>query len=286
MLVLVQRRLSAYLDGDLMSALKFPEKLQTLDDEIESEDSSDWSSKPINFHSVKEDDWRDSIQRMVMEDDYPDSCQADKKFLGGKQVHRAIEFFHSMMIFSLPDPFELEEKVANITGYLNGNLEQEAWEHAMVQLIQVLMKEVSHPGVNYLVHIGNIYRRLFSVALEDIKSGGKDSASFKQLPDAVERYLAAEFDTMLWALMSKTAENMHTALEPMYSTIDPHLPTFNPKTFADEKAASYYVKKSRYGERVCTSSISIRGRRRELESLGGSSHDGGDFGIYRSQSIS
>jgi Dynamin family len=39
----IEKRINSYLDGDLESALKFPEKLQTLEEEIGDEETSDWS---------------------------------------------------------------------------------------------------------------------------------------------------------------------------------------------------------------------------------------------------
>lgn len=154
--------------------------------------------------------------------------QADKKFLGGKQVQRAIEFFKIVMIDSLPDPYELKDKVANVTGYLNSGLQRENWEHAMVQIIKVCVKEVSHPGVNYLIkHVGNIFRRLFTLALDDVKTGEENSATFQLLPSSVENCLISKFEETLWNVMHNAADKTHCALEPMYSTVDPHLPTFS-----------------------------------------------------------
>jgi len=93
----------------------------------------------------------------------------------------------------------------------------------------VLMQDVTHPGINFLIkHVGFILRRLFHLALEDIKDGQKFSKTFRLLPNAVEDFLVTEFDSMLWGLMEDAAENVHTALEPLYSTIDPNLPTFHP----------------------------------------------------------
>jgi hypothetical protein len=222
----IQERILSYLDGDLGSSISFPEKLQTLAEEIDGEEDSNWSGRKLNFHSDKEDRWRDQIA--LMGGDYPVEIQADKKFLGGKQVQRAIEFFRVVMIESLPNPYRLDEKVANITGYLGGGLQRENWEHAMVQITEVLMKEVSHPGINYLVkHIGSIIRRLFSLALEDIKEGDELSHTFRMVPPAVERHLVAKFEVMLWDLLQNAADKIHCALEPMYSTIDPALPTFH-----------------------------------------------------------
>lgn len=235
----IVERLLAYLSGDLGSALNFPEKLQTLEEEIEEEEDSDWSAMELNFHSDKEDRWRDQIASM--EGQYPDEIQADKKFLGGKQIQRSIEFFRAVMTDALPDPYQLKEMVANTTGYLGDGLQRENWEHAMVQITHVLMKEISHPGVNYLVkHMGSILRRLFHLALDDVKEGEQFSATFKRIPGAVERYLVSEFDSMLWNVVGNAADKIHCALEPMYSTIDPGLPTFH---------ASHFEESSEVGEK-------------------------------------
>lgn len=89
--------------------------------------------------------------------------------------------------------------------------------------------------MNYLVkHIGAIFRRLFQLALEDIKEGGEFSSTFRLVPAQVEKYLSFQFDAMLWDLMVNAADKIHCALEPMYSTIDPSLPTFH-NTKVDDK---------------------------------------------------
>jgi hypothetical protein len=226
MLYIIIKRLHSYLDGDLESARRFPEKLQTLYDEIDDEEDSDWERKVLNFHSEKEAKWRDKIADL--EGAYPPELQANAKFLGGKQVQRAVEFFRLMMIESLPDPFSLRQHVANGAGYLSGGLQHENWERATVQITSVLMKDMSHPGVNYLVkHIGNIFRRMFQVALEDIKKGTELSLTFKLLPPHIDRILTAEYEEMLWELMVNAADKIHCSMEPMFSTIDPSIPTFH-----------------------------------------------------------
>lgn len=242
----VEKRILSYLDGDLESALKFPEMLQTLGEEIDDEEDSEWSQRELNHFSEAEDRWRDKIASM---DSYPVEVQADNKFLGGKQVHRAIEFFRAVMIDSLPDPYQLRDKVPNGTGYLGGGLQRENWERAMVQITRVCVKDVSHPGINYLIkHVGTIFRRLFGLALDDIKQGEQFSATFKLLPTAVERFLVSEFDEMLWKLMLNVAEKTHCSLEPMYSTVDPNLPTFHPNRFdsKDDDEELYVCKNGEY----------------------------------------
>ena len=240
-------RVTKYLDGDLESTLKFPEKLQTLDDELLEEEESDWANKELNHFSEFEDTWRDRIADM--EGDYHDCVQSDSKFLGGKQCQRAIAFFGSVLIDALPNPYDLKEYVRNSTGYMGGNLLRENWEGAMVQTTRMCMKEISHPGVNFLVkHIGVIFRRLFAVALDDIKQGERFSSQMKLLPLSVEKFLIHEFDEMLWELMSSVSEKSHDGLEPMYSTVDPTLPTFH--IVDDEKEdmlqAKYILENNQY----------------------------------------
>ena len=210
----IEKRLNSYLDGDLESAMKFPDMLQSLDEEIDEEDNSDWAGKELNHHSEMEDDWRNRIAEM--EGEYPDTVQPERKFLGGKQVHRAIDFFREVMIRALPDPFELKEIVGNATGFLGGGLQRENWERATVQVVRVCVKQISHPGINYLIkHIGCIFRRLFSLALEDVKQGEELSSTFRLLPSAVEKHFLNEFDTLLWKLMEDVASMSHQSLEPM-----------------------------------------------------------------------
>jgi hypothetical protein len=232
-LLAIEDKVLGYLNGDLESTMKFSEMLQSLEDEIDEEEESDWVSKDLNFYTEQEDAWRERISSFGGE--YPKEVQADSKFLGGKQYQRAIEFFRIVMIEALPNPYELKDKVANCTGYLSGGLQREAWENAMVQITRVSIKDVSHPGINYLIkHVGNIFRRLFLVAMADIKQGDEMSSIFKLLPSAVERYLSLQFDSMLWSLMEAAAEKTHFSLEPMYSTVDPHLPTFYASRFDEE----------------------------------------------------
>jgi hypothetical protein len=210
----IEKRMNSYLDGDLESAIKFPGKLQTLEEEIDDEDTSDWALKDLNHHSEMENNWRDMIADL--EGEYPDTVQPNKKYLGGKQVHRAIDFFREVMIRALPDPFELKEIVGNATGFMGGGLQRENWERATVQVVQVCVKQVSHPGINYLIkHIGCIFRRLFSLALDDVKQGEELSATFRLLPTAVEKHFLKEFDDLLWLLMVRVASTTHVALEPM-----------------------------------------------------------------------
>ena len=52
-LLALETKLLAYLDGDLESTMKFPDASQTLDDEIDEEEESDWAKKDLNFYSEK-----------------------------------------------------------------------------------------------------------------------------------------------------------------------------------------------------------------------------------------
>lgn len=148
MLTSIQERVAAYLDGDLLSSLKYTERLQTLEEELFQEEETYWAmGEDLNHHTDKEESWRSHIAEM---EEYPGEIQANKRFLGGKQVHRAIEFFRFVMIDSLPDPFELAELVPNAVGYGGGGLMRENWEGATKQICMVLMQDVTHPGINYL----------------------------------------------------------------------------------------------------------------------------------------
>lgn len=232
MVAKIQEKILNYLDGDLDSSIKFPEKLQTLDDEINGEDDSDWSSKELNFHSEKEDSWRDRIANLT---EYPEEIHPEARFLGGKQYQRAVAFFRAVMTEALPDPHELKAVVPNVTGYLSGGLQRENWERAMVEITKVSLKEVSHPGINYLIkHVGYIFRNLFLFALDDIKQGEEFSAQFKLIPSGMEKFLINEFDDMLWDLLKVTSSHIHFSMEPMYSSIDPNLPTLKFQDTDDE----------------------------------------------------
>ena len=87
MLFEIQDRILSYLDGDMELSIKFPDKLQTLDDEIEEEEESDWSTRELNFHSEKEDLWRDRVSKLA---EFPEHLHAEKYFVGGKQYQRAL----------------------------------------------------------------------------------------------------------------------------------------------------------------------------------------------------
>lgn len=61
LLLSVEEKILGYLDGDLQSAMKFPDILQTLNDELFDEEDSDWNLKRLNHHTENEDFWRDRI---------------------------------------------------------------------------------------------------------------------------------------------------------------------------------------------------------------------------------
>ena len=148
------------------------------------------------------------------------------------------------MIDALPDPFMLRDKVANVTGFLNGGLQHENWERAMVEITRVCLKDVSHPGLNFVVkHVGSIFRRLFSIAVEDVKQGEKFSSEFKQIPTGVENFLLSEFEEMLWELLLHASKEVHSSMEPMYSSIDPNLPTFRCERIVNEDRKNLFVKR-------------------------------------------
>jgi hypothetical protein len=180
----LQERMTAYLDGDLLAAITHTDRLQTLDEEIEAEEDSMWADEELNHHTAKEVKWRSHIAEM---EEVPEQIQPNMRFLGGKQVQRAIEFFGFVMIDTLPDPFELRDIVPNAVGYVGGGLMRENWEGATKQICMVLMRDITHPGINYLVkHIGYILHRLFQLAMVDIVEGRTNTAKlfvrFQLLP--------------------------------------------------------------------------------------------------------
>ena len=240
MLFRLQERILNYLDGDLELAKKSPAKLQTLEDEVDEEEESDWQGKTLNCHSAKEDEWRERIAKL---EEYPEHIHPEAKFLGGKQYQRAIEFYIVVLIDALPDPFKLRDLVATTTGYLSGGLQRENSERAIVEVTRVSLRDVSHPGINYLIkHVGCIFRRFFTIAMEDIKEGSEFSAEFKLMPTGIEKFVAAEYDDMLWTLLQQVSKDTHSSLEPMYSTIDPTLPTLHLSELENEPENELFVR--------------------------------------------
>ena len=209
----IEDRVSKYINGNLNACRNFPERMQTLGEEIQEESFSEWSSRKLNHH--KETNWRQRIE--VLDNQFPSFVQPNKAFLGGKQIQRAIEFFRAVMVDSLPDPQgEFRDLVANSVGYLANGTLRENWEQALVQIVETCVKEMTHPGINYVVkHVGYICRRLFRLAMDDIKQDDRFYDAFKVLPVAVEKHFMSKFDGMLWGLMQKSADRISMALEPM-----------------------------------------------------------------------
>ena len=136
----------------------------------------------------------------------------------------------------MPNPFDLKGFVANGAGYLQGGLLRENWEHAITAIVQMTVKKTIHPGINFLIkHVGQIFRRMFGIALEDVKQRDEFSATLKLMPSSVESFLGGKFDDMLWKVMEDAANSSHEALAPMYSTLDPTLPTFNATYLEDDE---------------------------------------------------
>jgi len=130
----------------------------------------------------------------------------------------------------------LQSLVPTATGYLGGGLQNENWENAMVKITQACLRDVSHPGINYLIkHIGSVFRRLFDIALDDVRQGEMFSSEYQLVPPSIDSFLRDSFDDLLWSLMVECANNAHMFLEPMYSTVDPTLPTFTALVQKNEK---------------------------------------------------
>lgn len=123
----------------------------------------------------------------------------------------------------------------NATGYGTGQMNYENWERSLVQTIQATMKKLVNPGINFLMkHIGSILRSLIDLAFEDVKTGEIMSSKYNLIPPSVEKHLHTKFEDMLWDLMVSSADKALVCLEPMYSTIDPTLPTLKSKVIYDE----------------------------------------------------
>lgn len=100
---------------------------------------------------------------------------------------------------------------------------------------------MSHPGINFFIkHVGSIFRKLFLVGIFDLKQGSSNTSKYLNLvPPAIETYLITKFDDMVWSLMETAANKTHISLEPMYSSLDPNLPTFHPIEDDDTKSDRY-----------------------------------------------
>ena len=96
----VCKRVKDYLDGDLVTAAKYPEHLMDLDEELMLEEDSEWCMKTLGRNASTDDEevWRDIMQTMIDNDKkMPEHVCADKKFLGGKQFHRAFILLKAAM---------------------------------------------------------------------------------------------------------------------------------------------------------------------------------------------
>jgi hypothetical protein len=223
----LQRKINEYLDGSLRLAQKLPQKLQILDDEMDDEEESEWRHKCLNQYTAGEEAWREHISKNINLRTLDQHVQPDVPLVGGKQYQRAFHFFKAVMIERLPEPFDLKNLVPTALGALRGGLNREDWEHATVEIIKACMSKVTHPGINFFVkHVGSIFRRFIHIALEDCKSGEHLSHTFGLLPPHVEKWLIGKYDTMIWELMCFASEKTHISLEPMYTTVNPNLPTF------------------------------------------------------------
>lgn len=221
----LSRKMVGYLDGDMKIAYDFPHLRQTLADELAEEQRSDWCNKKLNHHTEKKEHvWRGKAASQAS---HPIHVQPDAHFTGGKQVHRAMLCHESMMIESLSNPSKLRECAANAAGYLQNNICLENWERVAVQVTSSFMKDITHPGINFVIkHIGCILRRLFSIALQDVKTGEALSSTFRLLPASAEFHLKTLYDNFLWKIMTDAGSQCNALSEAMYSTVDPKIPTF------------------------------------------------------------
>jgi len=228
----VAKRVNSYLDGDLETASKFPDVLRDLEEELEEEEESEWCLRRLGTCATLDDEeeWRTLIDSLLDQRKIPSYVYPEKKFLGGKQFQRAGHLMKVVMAEAMPDPSHLKEYVPSGAGYLQGGLQRENWERATLAIVKMSSKKISHPGINFFIkHVGSIFRRLFLVGIHDLKQGSADvSIKFKLLPDGIESHLVTKFDNMVWNLMENAANKTHVSLEPMYSTLDPSLPTFHP----------------------------------------------------------
>ncbi len=101
-------------------------------------------------------------------------------------------------------------------------------------------KTSAHPGINFFIkHVGSIFRKLFQVALRDVKEDAAFSKQFCFLPSGIEHLLVSKFDDMVWELMETAADRTHVSLEPMYSSLNPRLPNFDLLEDEDDSLQTY-----------------------------------------------
>jgi len=156
-------------------------------------------------------------------------------------------FCISSHVEAIPDTSVLKKHIKNATGYGAGGLHHENWERALVQTVQSTMKEMTNPGINVLIkHVGSIIRGLISLAFVDVKSSGESAYLFRLIPEPAEQFLLKEFEDMLWELMRDAANKAIISLEPMYTTIDPTIPTFPNDITADKDIHTFYERAEDY----------------------------------------
>ena len=257
-------RISDYLDGDLETAAKFPEKSMDLDDELELEEDSEWFDQTLGNSASTEDEqkWRNIIDIMVDQKSMPLHVRADQKLLGGKQFQRAFRLLAAAMDEAFPDITAMKKYVASGAGYLQGGLQRENWERATLSIVKMTASMTVHPGVScslstvlspfrnfkltntffvllqinfFIKHVGAIFRNLFQIALEDTKLRSVDNARLLEICSGLEHRLVDEFDEQLWLLLETAADKTHLSLEPMFSILNPQLPNFHPVCDEDEE---------------------------------------------------
>lgn len=228
----VCKRIVDYLDGDLEAAISLPHHMMDLECELEQEEDAEWSDQTLGKRASVQDEekWRNIIAKMFETDTMPQHVCADKKFLGGKQFQRAKALLMAAMTEAFPDISKMKAFVASGAGYLQGGLQRENWERATLSIVKMTSLVTLHPGINFLInHVGTIFRKLFQVALMDIKMRSVDTSRIIEICPGLESCLAAKFDDMLWILMQNAAEKTHVAMEPWYSCLDPNLPGYEPQ---------------------------------------------------------
>jgi len=99
----IQKRITTYLDGSMKASITFASRSLTLAEEIDDEEDSEWCDMELNHHTDFEDNWRclvaGILERRFHKMHFLQPIK--EKFLGGKQIHRAVEFFAFAMIGAL-----------------------------------------------------------------------------------------------------------------------------------------------------------------------------------------
>eukprot|EP00804_Cyclotella_cryptica_P002740 CCRYP_009637-RA/>CCRYP_009637-RA protein AED:0.03 eAED:0.02 QI:0/0/0/1/1/1/4/0/825 len=224
-------RISNYLDGDLETAKQFPDCMKDLEDELQEEDDSEWSSRRLGMRVPieEEEKWRDIIESMFAENQIPEHVYPSKKFLGGKQFQRAVQLLNATMAEAFPDPHTMKDFVASGAGYLQGGLQRENWERCTLSIVRMASKTSIQPGINFFIkHAGSIFRSLFQVALQDMAYRDANTSQLLKSCPLLKQHLKNTFDDMIWEIMNDAADRTHLSLEPWYSCLDPTLPGFQP----------------------------------------------------------